>query len=51
MNIKRGEIAELNHHSDNHKEIDPDLLMQLAQVLLPLSLIVAFLVSLAALEF
>jgi hypothetical protein len=44
-------MPEFDRHSDNHQEIDPHLLMQLAQILLPLSLITAFLVSLAIFEF
>jgi hypothetical protein len=44
-------MPKLDRLSDDNEEIDPDLLMQLAQILLPVSLIAAFLVSLVALEF
>jgi hypothetical protein len=44
-------LPKIKQYSANHQEIDPNELMQLATILLPLALITAFLVSLALLEF
>jgi hypothetical protein len=38
-------MPKLDRHSDNHQVIDPSLLMELAKILLSLSLIAASLVN------